>query len=163
MCEGMDMSEKKRKTVERNLKKNMSVFQSRCHEKGLKITPQRTAVYQALLETDEHPSAEMVFRQVRQLFPSISLDTVNRTLLTLSEIGLAFAVEGSGDAKRYDANLQAHQHFRCVRCKTIVDFHYEPYDRIDVPKKIRNKFTVLRKTIYLEGLCERCQKQAHRA
>ena len=125
----------------------------------MKITPQRIAVYKALIETTQHPSAEMVFETLRKTFPSISLDTVNRTLLTLNEIGAAFIVEGSGEPKRFDANLQAHQHFKCVRCKRIIDFHHEPFDNITVPADIEKKFTVLRKTVYLEGICDLCGKK----
>jgi Fur family transcriptional regulator, peroxide stress response regulator len=134
----------------------MDAFRVRCHEAGLKITPQRTAVYQALVETDEHPSAEMVCRRVRRKYPNISLDTVNRTLLTLSEMGAAFIVEGTGDAKRFDANLDDHQHFKCIRCKRIVDFHHEPFDRIAVPECLTDGFTVLRTTVYIEGVCDQC-------
>ncbi|MEN6425348.1 MAG: transcriptional repressor [Phycisphaerales bacterium] len=134
----------------------MSTFQTRCHQAGLKVTPQRMAVYKALVGTTEHPSAEVVFRKVRRTFPSISLDTVNRTLLTLSDMGAAFVVEGSGDAKRFDANLCTHQHFKCLKCRRIIDFHYEPFDEIAVPENLAGQFTVLRKTVYLEGLCDQC-------
>jgi Fur family peroxide stress response transcriptional regulator len=140
------------------IKEQMDAFQSKCHETGLKITPQRMAVYSALVESTEHPSAEVVFRQVRETFPSISLDTVNRTLLTLSEIGAAFVVEGSGDAKRFDANLKNHQHFKCVKCKRIIDFHHKAFDGIDIPENLVPRFTVLRKTVYLEGYCDLCRK-----
>jgi Fur family peroxide stress response transcriptional regulator len=112
------------------------------------------AVYKALVESEEHPSAEVVFRRVRRTFPSISLDTVNRTLLTLSDMGAAFVVEGSGDAKRFDANLGVHQHFKCLRCRRIIDFHHEPFDEIEVPENLAGRFTVLRKTVYLDGLGE---------
>ena len=134
----------------------MGAFQAKCHGAGLKVTPQRMAVYKALVETTEHPSAEMVFRKVRRTFPSISLDTVNRTLLTLSDMGAAFVVEGSGDAKRFDADLSTHQHFKCVKCRRIIDFHHEPFDQIDLPENLAGRFTVLRKTVYLEGLCNQC-------
>ena len=153
------MSERKRREAGQDLKKSMDDFRVGCRQVGLKVTPQRTAVYRALLQTDEHPSAEMVFRRVRRTFPSISLDTVNRALATLTDIGMAFAVEGSGDARRYDANMETHQHFKCIKCKRIVDFHFEPFDQINVPTCISRKFTVLRKTVYLEGLCERCSKK----
>lgn len=136
----------------------MDAFQVRCRDEGLKVTPQRMAIYGALLETDRHPSAEMVFRQVRQVFPTISLDTVNRTLLTLSDMGVAFVVEGSGDAKRFDADITHHQHFRCVKCKRIIDFHHEPFDNIPVPEELGRHFTVLRATVYIEGVCDRCGK-----
>ncbi|HON92854.1 MAG TPA: Fur family transcriptional regulator [Sedimentisphaerales bacterium] len=140
--------------------KRLAEFQSRCRQAGLKVTPQRMAVYKALVETTEHPSAEAVFRKVRRTFPSISLDTVNRTLLTLSEMGAAFVVEGSGDAKRFDANLCTHQHFKCLKCRRILDFHHEPFDRIDVPANLLGQVTVLRKTVYLEGLCNHCNKES---
>jgi len=137
----------------------MEAFRSKCHATGLKITPQRMAVYKVLLESVEHPSAEVVFRQVRATFPSISLDTVNRTLLTLSEMGAAFVVEGSGDAKRFDANLKNHQHFKCVKCKRIIDFHHEAFDSIHIPENLMPGYTVLRKTVYLEGYCDLCRNR----
>lgn len=141
------------------LKKKIDDFQKRCRETGLKVTAQRLVVYKALIETGEHPSAEVVFRKVKQIFPSISLDTVNRTLLTLSEIKAAFVVECSGDAKRFDANLQPHHHFRCVRCKRIVDFYHQPFDNAKVPVSITRKFKVLRKIVYLEGICDSCRNK----
>ncbi|MHC4622981.1 MAG: Fur family transcriptional regulator [Planctomycetota bacterium] len=137
----------------------LDAFRSKCRQAGLKITPQRIEVYKALVRTDEHPSAEMVFRKVRRTLPNISLDTVNRTLLTLSEIGAAFVVEGTGDAKRFDANLSSHQHFKCIRCRKIFDFYHEPFDKIEVPANIKRRFTVLRKTVYLEGICGMCKKR----
>jgi len=141
-----------------DVEQRMTAFHAKCHEAGLRITPQRTAIYKALVQSHEHPSAEMVFRQVRQVFPCISLDTVNRTLLTLSDIGTAFIVEGSGDAKRFDANLAGHQHFKCVKCKRIIDFHHEPYDQIPMPKNLPDTFTVLRTTVYVEGVCDQCSE-----
>ena len=141
------------------LKERMNAFQAKCREAGLKVTPQRMAVYKVLIESKQHPSAEMVFRKVRGLIPNISLDTVNRTLLTLARIGAAFIVEGSGDVKRFDGCLETHQHFKCIKCRRIFDFHYKPFDNIAVPKNISRKFTVLRKTVYFEGICDLCAKK----
>ncbi len=141
------------------LKVRMEAFKAKCRAAGLKVTPQRIAVYEVLIKSNEHPSAEMVFRKAKRTLPNISLDTVNRTLLTLYEIGAAFAVEGSGDAKRFDGNLKSHQHFKCIKCKRIIDFHHKPFDNIAVPKSISRRFTVLRKTVYLEGICDLCRKR----
>jgi Fur family peroxide stress response transcriptional regulator len=141
------------------LKKKLDAFRVKCSQTGLKVTPQRVAVYKALIESKQHPSAEMVFRKLRKIFPSISLDTVNRTLITLSKIGLAYVVEGSGEPKRFEGNLQAHQHFKCVKCKRIIDFRHEPFDNIEIPACIKQKFTVLRKTVYFEGYCDLCRKK----
>jgi Fur family peroxide stress response transcriptional regulator len=138
------------------VEKKTGEFEARCRENGLKITPQRIAVYKALVQTDLHPTAEEVYQQVRRDFSTISLDTVNRTLLTLTEIGAAFIVEGTGQPRRYDGGLDDHQHFRCVKCGKIVDFHCEPLREMHIPDELQKKFTILRKTVYLEGMCDGC-------
>jgi len=137
----------------------MDAFQLRCRKAGMKVTPQRVAVYKALIESKEHPSADVLWRKLRKTFPNISLDTVNRTLLTLAEISAAFIVEGSGDVKRFDGCLESHQHFKCLKCKKIIDFHHKPFDSITVPKNIREKYVVLKKTVYFEGICDLCRKR----
>ena len=151
------MNKAKKKISCAELDEKTRWFTSQCRQAGLKVTPQRIAIYRELLKASEHPSAEMLYEKVKKVFPSISLDTVNRTLLTLNEIGVAFAVEGSGDARRFDGGLDKHQHFKCVKCKRIIDFHHKPFDNIKLPAEIRKKFKVLRKTVYLEGLCDLCR------
>lgn len=132
-------------------------FEGLCRKAGLRVTPQRIAVYKVLVNSKDHPSADSVYHQVRQDVRNISFDTVNRTLITLSKIGAAFVVEGSGDVKRFDGNLEGHQHFKCIKCKKIIDFHHEPFDNIELPESVESEFTVLRKTVLLEGLCRACQ------
>ncbi len=139
--------------------KRTDSFIAQCRAHDLKVTPQRVAIYKALVDTDEHPSAEALHKKIKKVYPHISLDTVNRTLLTLAEIGAACVVEGSGDAKRFDGNSEKHQHFKCVKCKRIVDFHHKAFDRIKVPAGISKRFTVLRKTVYLEGVCDICRNR----
>jgi len=136
--------------------KKVHEFVDRCRASGRKVTSQRLAVYKELVRSIDHPSAEMLHRKIKRTSPSISLDTVNRTLLTLSEMGEASILEGSGDPKRFDAGMEKHQHFRCIKCKRIIDIHHKPFDEIKVPAGIRKQFTVLRKTLYLEGICDRC-------
>ena len=134
-------------------------FTGLCRKNGLRVTPQRIEIYKQLINTDEHPSAEMLYEKVRITFPSISFDTVNRTLLTLNDMGAAFIVEGSGDVRRFDGGMEKHQHFKCVKCKRIVDYHHKPFDVIRLPANIGNKFTVLRKSVYLEGICDLCEPE----
>ncbi len=132
-------------------------FESICREHGLSITPQRVAIYKELLSSLEHPSAIMIYKKVREYYPNISLDTVNRTLLTFHKIGLAKAVGGSGDPKRFDPNLEPHHHFRCVSCGKIVDFKSESYDTLEVPPELEEKFVVMEKIVHLEGYCDNCK------
>ena len=149
----------KAKANQTDLNDKIEDFKARCRQLVLKITPQRTAVYTELVKTDLHPSAEALYRKIRQKFPNISLDTVNRTLLTFAEKGLAFVVEGTGQPKRYDADFASHQHFICIKCKRIIDFQYEPFNNIILPSYLENKFRVLRKTVYIEGICDKCNEK----
>lgn len=138
-------------------KESMEYFLEKCRENGLKITPQRRAVYEEILRAKEHPSADLVYSRLKRAFPNISFDTVNRTLLTFSKIGIINVVEGYGQPKRFDPNVSSHHHFRCVKCNAIIDFYNKSYDDMKVPKDILKKFTVLNKKVVLEGLCDRCR------
>ena len=141
----------------RNLEEKVDFFKRNCYKYGLKITPQRVAIYKELISSQKHPSAIMIFRKIKNYFPNISLGTVNSTLLTFAKIGLAKVVESSGDPKRFDSKLEPHHHFRCIQCGKIVDFHNDAYDAIKIPAAINKKFVIFGKKVYLEGLCEKCR------
>lgn len=138
--------------------KRMDTFYERSRQRGLKITPQRTLIYEELLKAKDHPTADDIHKRIVRKAPHISFDTVNRTLLTFSKIGITHVVEGYGQAKRFDPDMDAHHHFRCVRCGCIIDFRNKAYDGLTVPKGISGRFEVTRKKVVLEGLCGRCQK-----
>ena len=140
-------------------KEMMDIFYRISKENGLKITPQRTAIYQELLKAKDHPSADIIYRRLVKKIPNISFDTVNRTLATFSKIGIANVVEGYGQPKRFDPDITIHHHFRCVQCDTIIDFHNKAYDNITVPQEIQKQFTVWNKKVVLEGLCNKCKKK----
>jgi len=134
-------------------------FIHKCKEKRLRITPQRTVIYKALMSSKEHPSADVIHRKVNVEFPSISLDTVCRTLATFVEIGIVNSVEGHGDPKRVDPNLENHHHFHCIRCGKITDFQNVIFDKIELPEDIADKFSIRTKRIVLSGYCELCNEQ----
>jgi Fur family transcriptional regulator, peroxide stress response regulator len=137
-----------------------------CKEKlennGFRITPQRLRIFRCLVESDLHPSAEMVYQEVRKEFPNISFDTVNRTLLCLLDKGLIKMVESGHGPRRFDANLKPHYHFRCLYCKRIIDFECPSYDKIEVPESVKKRFKVLRQKIILEGICPACLENRKR-
>jgi len=136
---------------------SLNFFREKCKENNLKMTPQRIVIYQELLKSKDHPSAEVLFKIIKNLIPDISLDTVNRTLLTFSKIGIIHIVEGYGEARRYDPDIENHHHFRCVSCSTIIDFEHKPYDDIIIPGDLKKRFTVLNKKVLLEGYCDKCR------
>jgi len=140
-------------------KEMMDIFYQRAKEHGLKITPQRTIIYQELLQAKDHPSADILYKRLVKKIPNLSFDTVNRTLLTFSQIGIANIVEGYGQPKRYDPNIDTHHHFRCIKCHNIIDFQNKAYNNITVPEEIQKEFTVLNKKVVLEGFCNKCKKK----
>jgi len=140
-----------------NLEKRLNSFKDCCYKHGLRITPQRAAIYKELISSDEHPSASMIYSKIKNYFPNISLGTVNSTLLTFAEIGLTKVLESSGEPKRFDPNLKSHHHFRCIRCGNIIDFYNKVYSNIEVPDEITKRFVIYDKRVHLEGLCDRCR------
>jgi Fur family peroxide stress response transcriptional regulator len=141
----------------KNDSEHLSCFMEKCRRHNLKVTPQRIAIFRELTRSKDHPSAAAMFDIIRKQFPSISFDTVNRTLLTFAEMGIADIVEGYGGARRFDPETESHHHLRCTRCDRIIDFQCEDYDNLAIPEKIRQKFTVLGKRVILNIVCDKCK------
>lgn len=137
----------------------METFFEQCRANQLKITPQRTAIFKALTESKTHPSADQIHKELKQDFPNISLDTVNRTLLTFSRAGMIDVVEGHGDPRRFDPNLAAHHHFYCISCHQIVDVYDKHLDQITLSPEVESRFTITGKRVCLTGLCDRCRSR----
>ncbi len=134
----------------------MDFFRKKCRENNLSVTPQRLVIFNEMLRSKDHPNADVLFKRVRSVIPDISLDTVNRTLLTFSKIGIISVVEGYGEPRRFDPVVGNHHHFRCISCNTILDFDHEPYADIPVPENINKRNQVLSKKVLLEGYCSKC-------
>jgi Fur family peroxide stress response transcriptional regulator len=135
----------------------LDAFDDVCHTHGLSVTPQRVAIYKELIASTDHPSAVVIHKKVRDNLSNISLDTVNRTLLKFQEIGLARVVESSSKTKSFDANLEPHHHFQCLKCGKIVDFKSEAYDTLNLPDEIAQRFLVTDTIVHLEGICDECR------
>ncbi|MBN1621806.1 MAG: transcriptional repressor, partial [Endomicrobiales bacterium] len=132
-------------------------FAEKCEEHGLKVTPQRTVIYEELAKSKDHPTADMLYKRIRKRLPNISFDTVFRTLQTFSEKGITGVVEGYGEMKRYEPDMDNHHHARCIKCHKIIDFKNDKYaSTISVPAKLKKMFKVLNKRVVLEGLCSDC-------
>ena len=105
-------------------------IRDRIAESGLKVTPQRIAVYEALLKINDHPTAEMIKEFVGRRNPSISLGTVYKTLETFLEKGLIGKVKTEDDVMRYDPILEKHHHLYCKKTNTIADYYDEELNQI---------------------------------
>ena len=141
----------------------MQQLEKICREKGLKITPQRAAVYSAVAALETPPSADEVYRQVQKQLPNISFDTVNRTLLTFSDVGLIDIIESSSGVRRFDPQIEPHHHLQCSECGRIFDFTNSDYDNLPVPQEFENIFTVEKTRVFVTGTCSTCRKKRKRS
>ena len=136
----------------------MDHFTHTCRRHGLKITPQRTAIYNFLKDAKTHPSADQVHKKLKGTFPHMSLDTVNRTLLTFADIGIIQVLEGQGDPRRFDPDLSEHHHFYCLGCRQIFDFHSNALTHFSPSEELPGDFTITHQRICLTGYCPHCKK-----
>ncbi|WP_447979116.1 Fur family transcriptional regulator [Candidatus Nitrospira bockiana] len=144
------------------MKLDLDTIRRRFHERGLKLTPQRAAIYRALAETTGHPTAEALYRQVRAIHPMISQNTVYYTLGALKAAGLVHEVNYWHDRTRFDANLQPHHHLICLGCRRIEDLTDAALDRLPavLESPAKHEFEVLGHRVEFHGYCARCRKKA---
>jgi Fur family peroxide stress response transcriptional regulator len=90
---------------------------------GLRITPQRIAVMEAIIKLDNHPTADKIFCFIKENHPNISAATVYKILEVLVENGLIRKVKTDKDVMRYDAITEYHHHLYCAESDRIEDFN----------------------------------------
>jgi Fur family peroxide stress response transcriptional regulator len=141
-----------RPTVDRRLDR----FRSAAASAGVKLTHQRLEIFREVASSLEHPDAESVFRAVRKRVPTVSIDTVYRTLWMLTDLGLITTLGPRRDSVRFDANLEQHHHYVCVRCGLTRDFESAELGALRVPASIRELGRVITTHVAVQGVCSRC-------
>lgn len=126
---------------------------------GIKMTHQRQEVCRELAGATDHPDAESVYIGVRERVPTISLDTVYRTLWLLRDLGLIDALTTSRPPMRFDGNPAPHHHFICSTCGEAYDFYSEEFDQLHVPREVRAQGTVHKTQVEMRGTCVRCARE----
>ncbi|MBD0777472.1 transcriptional repressor [Maribacter sp. ANRC-HE7] len=96
--------------------------------KGLRVTPQRMRVLEAIYKLNNHPTAENIISYIRKSDPNVGSGTVYNVLETLVEKNLIKKVKTEKDAMRYDGVLENHHHLYCIECDYIEDFVSEKLD-----------------------------------
>lgn len=131
-------------------------FLQRLKEKNIQATPQRLAIFEKLVCRDDHPSAEMIFNQLKDEFPSLTLVTVYNTLQKLESSGLCCKINPLHNSARYDGNAAAHMHLICSGCGKVVDLRDVPF-AVDLPQWVGEEFNVMSHNVSFFGLCRTCQ------
>ncbi len=127
----------------------------KCRAAGMRITPQRRAIFDVLEGNITHPTAEEVFRAVRRRFRGVSLATVYNTLETLHGLGELGRHRIDDGADRFDPEVRPHHHFRCTRCGQVIDAFGEL--RLPALAELAS-CRVERAELVLSGECPACLK-----
>ena len=126
---------------------------------GYRMTPQRTAICEALAASHEHPTPYDIYSQVQERFPAVSRATVYNTLNALRDLGQIVEI-GLGRAETYyEPNLAPHANLICLQCGRIEDFSDLPIDVLRNQVANHAGFAVKNTRIDVYGICQKCQQQ----
>ena len=131
-----------------------------CSERGVPCTMQRRLVLEAVLDTEDHPTAEQVHQRISAKVRGISRATIHRNLEVLVEMDLIGKACHHGAVTRYDARTGQHHHLVCTRCDKVIDFHDEQLDCLAVPDTSSLGFEIVDVQVLARGLCRECRDNA---
>lgn len=128
-------------------------------EKGLKITPQRVVILEALYKLNNHPTAENIIEYIRESHPNIATGTVYKILETLVKKGLIKKVTTDKDVMRYDGIIENHHHLYCSDSNLIEDYRDEELDKL-LYNHFKNKdikgFKIEEIVLQIRGTFKKC-------
>ena len=144
------------KTKKKDVEQRIKLFETVCRGEGIKLTHQRIEIFREVAQTGDHPDAEQVFQRVRDRIPTVSLDTVYRTLWLLKDLGLVVPLGPSRERTRFDANLNSHHHFVCGQCGLTRDFYSNDLDNIKLPDSVGSFGKIEATHVEVRGVCREC-------
>jgi Fur family peroxide stress response transcriptional regulator len=125
---------------------------------GSRITPQRLAVLRMLAESTEHPSAGMIYEQVKRNFPTTSLATVYKTITALKDLGEVLELGFAGEGSRYDGHRPfPHPHVICTKCGAIDDPQFSGMEKMSSEMADKSGFSITHHRLDFFGLCPQCR------
>src|ERR1044072_2183504 len=125
---------------------------------GQKLTPQREAVFQVIVDREDHPTANEIFEAARQRLPSISYATVYNSLRYLKEAGLVQEIRFGDSASRYDGITDRHDHAICNECGKLVYFDLPQTAELMQAAARKSHFKPESVHLTLRGLCADCRE-----
>jgi len=135
---------------------------SRVRERSFRLTPQRMAILKILAESEEHPTVDDIYRQVRIRFPTTSLATVYKTIVLLKELDELLELGFPDGSNRYDGNKPyPHPHAICTKCGKIMDPEIASVDELSEEMKKKTGFTISFHRLDFFGLCPECQDKPY--
>lgn len=122
----------------------------------IKRSRQRDAILSNLSKRYDHPTAEMVYLDIKTEFPNISLGTVYRNLSLLSELGEIQKIATKDGPDRFDGNPKPHYHFYCRNCQRVLDIPMEEQTAINQAASHAFPGIIEGSITQFYGLCPKC-------
>jgi Fur family peroxide stress response transcriptional regulator len=144
---------------EKEYQEKITQFMQKCRAVGLSVTPQRLAVYQALIESSAHPSPDDIYRKINPTHPTISLATVYKTLETFEKHRIISTVTSLYNTIRYDPLTLRHHHIICVRCKKVIDLEDAELDALKIPAEVTRKNALINFSVHFNVICSDCMNK----
>jgi Fur family transcriptional regulator, stress-responsive regulator len=130
---------------------------SRFRDRGLRVTPQRQAIFRLLHGDDSHPTVESLHERASSEMPTISLKTVYQTVHDLEAMGEVELIHLGTGSVRIDPNVEhSHHHLICTRCGKVRDVLVDVGD-LAIPARERRGFRVDDVEVNFRGICDECK------
>jgi Fur family transcriptional regulator, peroxide stress response regulator len=128
--------------------------------RDFRLTPQRLAIIKILAASEDHPSVDDIFREVRSKFPTTSVATVYKTVALLKELNEVLELGFPDGSNRYDGNKPyPHPHAICMKCRKILDPEIASVDQLSEEMKQKTGFLISSHRLDFFGLCSECQQK----
>ena len=124
----------------------------------LKYSRQRESIKKFLMTRTDHPTAEMIYENLRKEYPKISLGTVYRNLSLLSDIGEIQTISTGVGPDRFDGNAKPHYHFICKNCGQVMDLKMQGLEHINLLAQHEFPGIIEGHSVFFDGRCEACIK-----
>lgn len=121
---------------------------------GLRMTPQRIAVFNYLEGNKMHPSAEDIYKAISKEFSTMSFATVYNTLTAMKNHGSLVELTIDPDKKRFDPKTSHHHHLMCIHCRRILDVEIDYH--LALPE---SDFEIIDNHIEFYGICTKCKRK----
>lgn len=126
---------------------------------NVRITPQRHAILEYLIDQDSHPTADEIYKALEDDFPSMSVATVYNNLRLFTKMGLVKEMMFGDNSSRFDFASTEHYHAICTRCGKIEDIYYPGLDDVEVVASNLTGYDVNSHRLEIYGLCPDCQAE----
>lgn len=146
------------------MEKIIDSIKNKLRENDLRLTSQRQAILQILLEyRHAHLSVEELYNIAHEHYPELGIATVYRTLDTFVELGIVHKMEFGDKGARYELNVDDGQHYHhhlfCISCGTIIEFNDDLLEKLEERIINESKFLIKDHSLRFYGLCHECQQK----